>query len=403
MNQLSSEQHPAASSDQTLSSQEPTDQKPKKTTTREKLVTTAIQLLSQKWLSEVSVADICRQAGLSNGVFYRYFETKEQLFIEILEMYFSVLSEAFEDVSQLKGLEGLEALCTRVFQLTDNHRDLTSIFREGQYRYYEFERRINKLYEVTLNRILGSGLSWAQIIYAMAGVRFLAFRRTYHGLQVDPTMVTQFLARGVFDPSEPDWKKIFHIEMKPLPIKLEQTMAEQLIHAGKDLFGMRGYHDVNIHQVTERAKVSVGTFYNYFPGKEEFYSQVIAQVSHELRQAISQNLTHGMSRLELELQGMVLFAFYITNIDPSCYNLVREGEFVTPKAVQEYYDAFDRGYLKHMEGLKSGESRVAGNFLMGLSHYFGLSLLHDPGGYHSLAKPLIRELGTLLITGLIGE
>jgi len=368
--------------------------------TRERLIHTGVKLLSRKWLSEVSVADICRTAGLSNGVFYRYFQTKEQLFVEILERYFNVLSEAFATLESPDPENGIRALCTTVFDLTDNHKDLTSIFREGQYRYYDFERRINRLYEVTLGRILGSAPSRAQTIYAMAGIRFLAFRRTYHGLEADPALITRFLIEGAFTSPSPDWQKVFNIEMKPLPIRLEQTVAEQLIASGKGLLGSSGFHDVNIHQITEKAGVSVGTFYNYFPGKEEFYAQVIHQVSHELRQAISQNLSPGLSRLELELQGMVLFAFYITNLDHSCYNIVREGEFVTPTAVRDYYDAFNRGYAKHMDGLKFGTSRMAGNFLMGLSHYFGLALLHEPGSYHSIAKPLIRDLGTLLIHGI---
>ena len=371
-----------------------------KVSTRDRLIQSGIQLLSQKWLSEVSVADICRNALLSNGIFYRYFDTKERLFLEILEQYYQVLSTAFSTLAGLTGPEGIEALCKTVFELTDKHRDLTSIFREGQYRYYEFERRINRLYEMTLTGILGRNPSRAQAIYAMAGIRFLAFRRTYHGIQADVPTVARFLTDGIFDGPQPDWAKVFRIEVSPLPMKLEKTTAETLIGAGKELFGRQGFHDVNIHQITQQAKVSVGTFYNYFTGKEEFYEKVISTVSHELRQAISRNLSKDLSRLELELQGMVLFAFYISNIDPSCYNLVREGEFVTPRAVREYYDAFARGYAKHMEGVRSGDSQVAGNFLMGLSHFFGLAILHDPGGYQSLAKNLIQDLGTLLLKGI---
>ena len=52
--------------------------------TAERLVAAAVRLFSQKWYGTVSVAEICREAGLSNGIFYRYFDGKEALFKVIL-------------------------------------------------------------------------------------------------------------------------------------------------------------------------------------------------------------------------------------------------------------------------------------------------------------------------------
>ena len=52
--------------------------------TAERLVSAAVGLFSKKWYGTVSVAEVCREAGLSNGVFYRYFDGKEALFKVIL-------------------------------------------------------------------------------------------------------------------------------------------------------------------------------------------------------------------------------------------------------------------------------------------------------------------------------
>ena len=46
------------------------------TTTREALLTAALRLFARKWFAVVSVAEICREAGVSNGLFYRYFRSK---------------------------------------------------------------------------------------------------------------------------------------------------------------------------------------------------------------------------------------------------------------------------------------------------------------------------------------
>ena len=45
-----------------------------------KLLESARDLFSEKWYESVSVAEICRNAGLSNGTFYKNFKTKKKYF-----------------------------------------------------------------------------------------------------------------------------------------------------------------------------------------------------------------------------------------------------------------------------------------------------------------------------------
>ena len=42
----------------------------RRTKTLEKLIDASRDLFSSKWFETVSVAEICREAGVSNGVFY---------------------------------------------------------------------------------------------------------------------------------------------------------------------------------------------------------------------------------------------------------------------------------------------------------------------------------------------
>lgn len=95
---------------------------------------------------------------------------------------------------------------------------------------------------------------------------------------------------------------------------------------------------------------------------------------------------------------MLLFSFYITSVDPSCYNIVREGEFVVPSRVREYYDEFERGYHKRIADMRPLDHRTTSNFLMGLSHFLGLEILYD--GTIDRAKSLITELGQHLSNGI---
>ncbi len=54
-----------------------------------------------------------------------------------------------------------------------------------------------------------------------------------------------------------------------------------LLSVGRSLFERNGYRGVSIEQVTRRAGLSAGTFYNYFSGKEAFYASVLDEIEAE--------------------------------------------------------------------------------------------------------------------------
>ena len=51
----------------------------------ERIREAALELFSSYWFESVSVAQICRHAGVSNGVYYRYYRSKDELFEYLLE------------------------------------------------------------------------------------------------------------------------------------------------------------------------------------------------------------------------------------------------------------------------------------------------------------------------------
>jgi AcrR family transcriptional regulator len=50
---------------------------------------------------------------------------------------------------------------------------------------------------------------------------------------------------------------------------------EAFIHVGEKLFSRHGYRDVSIEDITRAAGTGTGSFYNYFPSKEDFYGAII--------------------------------------------------------------------------------------------------------------------------------
>lgn len=376
--------------------------------TKDKLVTAAISLFAARWYSSVSVAEICREAGLSNGVFYRYFDNKETLVRHILEDVIERVASALEAVRGASVEERLASMADILVRFSADHPELITVFREGQYRYFEYERRLTEMYERVLSKVMGRQVEPAEYLVAVGGLRFASVRAALQDSPISIPALAGIVTRGLFPGLSWDAAKVFSITVIPPAIVFGEGSRERLMKAGKRLLGERGFHSVNIHEITDAAGLSVGTFYKHFESKESFFKEQITSVGREVRHFISSHLSPGLNRLETEMQGIFLFGVYLT-LDPYCYNIVREGEFVSLPTVKEYYDAFRHGYLKMgQEGFDPEAARSdprfvdsAVEFLMGISHYYGLEVAFDKSPHN--AKAVIEGIGRQLVRGLAGR
>ena len=80
-----------------------------KQTSREKILQSAVQLFLGDGYEATSVNDICKHAGVSKGSFYHYFETKQVLFLSLMENWSSrvmqsVLGEPIIEDSNAKDV-----------------------------------------------------------------------------------------------------------------------------------------------------------------------------------------------------------------------------------------------------------------------------------------------------------
>jgi AcrR family transcriptional regulator len=64
--------------------------------TRAKIIESAIKLFSTRGFNAASVDDICKEAGISKGAFYHHFETKQALFLALLDGWLQTIDTAIE-------------------------------------------------------------------------------------------------------------------------------------------------------------------------------------------------------------------------------------------------------------------------------------------------------------------
>src|SRR5512143_1597855 len=64
--------------------------------TRGRIMEAAIKLFSERGFDASSVDDICAEAGVSKGAFYHHFESKQALFLALLDGWLRTIDSAIE-------------------------------------------------------------------------------------------------------------------------------------------------------------------------------------------------------------------------------------------------------------------------------------------------------------------
>jgi AcrR family transcriptional regulator len=64
--------------------------------TRARIIDSAMKLFSSRGYNTTSVDDICAEAGISKGAFYHHFESKQALFLALLDGWLQAIDKAIE-------------------------------------------------------------------------------------------------------------------------------------------------------------------------------------------------------------------------------------------------------------------------------------------------------------------
>jgi AcrR family transcriptional regulator len=163
---------------------------------------------------------------------------------------------------------------------------------------------------------------------------------------------------------------------RPLAAKGQRTRA-RLLEAAERVFSDLGYNDASIVKITEAAGVGQGTFYLYFQSKAEIFDQLVRDLNHRVRRAMTEGAQEGKTRIESELLGFRAF-FHFTAEHPALYRIIRQAEFASPQTLQFHYDRLVEGYVAALErAMEAGEierrdPEVLAWALMGIGELIGM-------------------------------
>jgi len=156
-----------------------------------------------------------------------------------------------------------------------------------------------------------------------------------------------------------------------------EATRQRLLDAAETEFGARGFNATSVADVTRRAGVAQGTFYLYFPSKEDVLRELVRHMGHALRHALTQATADAPDRLAVERRGFEAFARFSLG-HRNLYRIVMESQFVDEAIYRDYYETLAAGYAAGLaRAIERGEVRAvdpeaAAWALMGIAHFVGL-------------------------------
>lgn len=182
----------------------------------------------------------------------------------------------------------------------------------------------------------------------------------------------------------------------PLTLRGQRT-RQSLLDAAERVFGELGFHNAGIVEITQKAKVALGTFYLYFPDKRAIFRDLVQTLNERLRATIRDRVAGLDDRLEVEVAGFETF-FHFVREHRDLYRVVLQAETVDEDIYRWHYRTLADGYVR---GLKAAQAKgqvradmdpeTLAYALMGMAESLGMrSVLWDRKLPSTAARRTIR-------------
>ena len=86
------------------------------------------------------------------------------------------------------------------------------------------------------------------------------------------------------------------------------TTRSALLAAAEELFGLRGFAGVSVDEITARAGVAKGTFYNHFADKADLAHHLALEIRAGMRERIGTPLPSGLHLVAGELDAAIAWS-----------------------------------------------------------------------------------------------
>jgi TetR/AcrR family transcriptional regulator len=80
--------------------------------------------------------------------------------------------------------------------------------------------------------------------------------------------------------------------------KEKLNQRQEMLTAALELFSGKGYHNVSMHEIAERAEFAIGTLYKFFKNKEDLYKALILEQAAIFHEALTKAIEEPKDEIE---------------------------------------------------------------------------------------------------------
>lgn len=349
----------------------------KDNSTKEKIISAAIDLFAELPYEEVSVAQICKNAGVSNGIIYKYFKNKIELFQYLLEEVIRRIESYFENIEGNGINERLESYININLELTKKEFKIIRIYRAGQYKFIEYEKKIKIIYINGLEKVFNRKMEMYESFFLLSGIRFINIFYTANNLECDVKFLVKILLYGFLGEFKISIKNFNEMSFF-LRVPFNSSSVKcLLLEKGTEIFMKKDFFNIKILDITKAASISSGNFYNYFSSKDEFFKEIIVRFKKQLFYFLKDNYKKEF----LPNENHVMFLYLMLEYFKDSYykdKIMREAEFIAPELYFKYLNKDFNFYLETLDELNYSFERkkIIVAVLLGIAHYMRIEFFY---------------------------
>ena len=180
----------------------------------------------------------------------------------------------------------------------------------------------------------------------------------------------------------------------------------QMLAAALDLFSVKGYHNVSMHEIAGKAEFAIGTLYKFFKNKEDLYKALIMEKADEYHRILSDVLSkendtlvvigdYIAAKAEIFANNVATLRLYFAETRGASFNikagLDQDIRKLYDEMVEQLASTMKRGIDRKV--LKEGDPYYMAVALEGLTNAFLFCWLEDPERHsYESNVPMIKEL-----------
>lgn len=165
-------------------------------------------------------------------------------------------------------------------------------------------------------------------------------------------------------------------EKNPLTRKGMIT-RQKILDTAEEIIGEQGYFETSIVEITLRAGVAQGTFYNYFKTKKAIYDELVYQLSSNLRHHIKVAMEKESKFKSMQRAGFLAFFEWVIN-HRNLYSIIQQSVLVDKELYRWYYEKLAKGFIQSIDKAVSNDeckpldAETVAYCLMGIGQFIGM-------------------------------